>query len=58
MSRDAIVPEEWVEAALRAMAPEVVHPVRMRAALEAVVPLAEQRATRSLLEAREEAEGR
>ena len=67
MSRDVIVPEEWVDAAVgagwpvRATGyPEVQEERRqtMRRALEAVVPLAEQRATRSLLKAREETEGR
>lgn len=67
MSRDAIVPEEWAEAAVDAgwaveayEYPAVQEERRkvMRRALEAVVPLAEQRATRSLLKAREETEGR
>ena len=61
MSRDAIVPEEWVDAACAvAFVPPVSDSRRtdMRRALEAVVPLAEQRATRSLMKAREETEGR
>lgn len=64
MSRDAIVPEEWVEAAYKAGWEEDVGILdslnrnRICKALEAVIPLAEQRATRSLLKAREEAEGR
>ena len=70
MSRDAVVPEEWVDAALRAKYGQIpeqrplepgvwaTRRCNMRRVLEAVVPLAEQRATRSLLKAREETEGR
>lgn len=61
MRRDAIVPQEWVEAACAAaFVPPISDDRRadMRAALEAVVPLAEQRATRNLMGARERAEGR
>jgi hypothetical protein len=72
VSDDAIVPEEWVEAGMAAAWPvRDERGVQMwsdnerqeirnhfERALQAVVPLAEQRATRSLLAAREETEGR
>lgn len=72
-SRDAIVPEEWVDAGLaaaRGAAADIIFGEQSSrtagdvqraatvAALEAVVPLAEQRTTRSLLEARAKTEGR
>jgi hypothetical protein len=66
MSRDAIVPEEWVEAAYKAgwanrfqsFTEHERDRISLLYALKAVVPLAEQRATRSLMKAREETEGR
>jgi len=64
---DAPVPEEWVDAGLRAAGLgsradddrlAVFRREQMRRALEAVVPLAELRVTRDLMEARRESEGR
>jgi hypothetical protein len=64
-SPDAVVPEDWVDVGLKAAWPNHEQMIgsetareQMRRGLEAVVPLAETRTTRSLLAARAKTEGR